>query len=163
MAMKTRHAARIVLVNSLRQVLMVRYDEDTAADPKKQVKCYWVPPGGGIDVGETAEQAAIRELQEETGIAILSARLVWLRERELLKKGELTLYKEKYFFAQVAGSPTPIHTANDSEGITDCQWLSLEYIERSGAVFFPDNFAYFLRPLLDGHVPLEPIFIEGTA
>jgi ADP-ribose pyrophosphatase len=39
-------------------------------------KFYWSLPAGYIDVGETPEQAALRELREETGIASSSARLL---------------------------------------------------------------------------------------
>jgi len=34
------------------------------------LKGYWALPGGGIHLGETPEQGAIRELNEETGIDI---------------------------------------------------------------------------------------------
>lgn len=32
------------------------------------LRAYWAPPGGKLEPGETAEQAALRELAEETGI-----------------------------------------------------------------------------------------------
>lgn len=31
---------------------------------------YWCPPGGGREGGETLEEAAVREVYEETGIAV---------------------------------------------------------------------------------------------
>jgi nucleoside triphosphatase len=40
----------------------------------------WVIPGGGIDAGETKEQAVVREILEEVGIDIINAPKVLLDE-----------------------------------------------------------------------------------
>lgn len=47
---------------------------------RKGEKAYWMLPGGGLDYGETFEQCAIREIQEETGLEISVDRLLYLSE-----------------------------------------------------------------------------------
>ena len=37
---------------------------------RKNKKKYWLVPGGGIDFGESAEDALVREMQEELGIDV---------------------------------------------------------------------------------------------
>src|SRR3954466_15392587 len=44
------------------QVLLVRRRYDP-------YESYWALPGGGLGTGETLEQAAVRELREETGVS----------------------------------------------------------------------------------------------
>ena len=34
-------------------------------------KGYWAPPGGGVERGETAEEAVIREIKEETNMKVI--------------------------------------------------------------------------------------------
>lgn len=51
------------------QILMVRHVHDG--------RDYWTLPGGGIEPGETPEQAAEREVLEETGIAVTVARFLF--------------------------------------------------------------------------------------
>lgn len=36
----------------------------------------WSLPGGGIDLGERADEAAVREAREETGVAVAAVRLL---------------------------------------------------------------------------------------
>src|ERR1700759_3948955 len=39
-------------------------------------KKYWTPPGGGIEPGETYEEAVVREVREETNMRVLKQELI---------------------------------------------------------------------------------------
>ena len=40
-----------------------------------EAKGYWTPPGGGIEPGETIEEAIVREVREETNMRVLKQRV----------------------------------------------------------------------------------------
>ncbi|MBQ1167332.1 NUDIX domain-containing protein, partial [Streptomyces sp. A73] len=56
----------------------------------KEGELMWQFPAGGIEDGETAEQAAVRETQEETGLTDEAVKL--LGERVHPKTGRLMSY-----------------------------------------------------------------------
>jgi ADP-ribose pyrophosphatase YjhB (NUDIX family) len=58
--------AAIVFKNDKREVLLI----------KRRDVPVWALPGGGIDPGESPEEAAIREVQEETGMQVCIERHV---------------------------------------------------------------------------------------
>jgi 8-oxo-dGTP pyrophosphatase MutT (NUDIX family) len=59
------------LINPQKQVLLYR----THFDPEVQLPPRWLTPGGGMDAGETALEAAVRELYEETGMTVDPSKL----------------------------------------------------------------------------------------
>lgn len=61
-----RRAARVLLVNAAGRVLLFR-----GHDPARpEAGSWWFTVGGGLDEGESARAAAVRELFEETGLAL---------------------------------------------------------------------------------------------
>ena len=75
----------IALVDARGWLLLQERDEHPAIDPD----C-WGFPGGGVEEGETFEQAAYRELEEETGVS--------------LEPGALSLQGEYRFFSEQCGT-----------------------------------------------------------
>ncbi len=39
-------------------------------------KGYWTPPGGGVEAGESPEEALIREIKEETNMRVISQKFI---------------------------------------------------------------------------------------
>ena len=79
----------------------------------------WSLPGGGIDTEETEQQAAVREVHEETGISIQEQDLAFVGEVQLDEAPHVTL---RMYEAMVASKElqtlSPFHRLE----ITDRRW-----------------------------------------
>lgn len=63
-------------------------------------KEYYTLPGGGMEIGESAEQALVREMYEETGVQLGDARLVSVEDA-----GEPYGVQYMYLADYVSGEP----------------------------------------------------------
>jgi ADP-ribose pyrophosphatase YjhB (NUDIX family) len=92
MSVLTRHAARGLIMTPQNKVLLMKMDLPWIPGGA------WTVPGGGIEAGETAEQCAIREVHEETGLkdAIISRELLQCDFRFQFRQQERRLV-ERYF------------------------------------------------------------------
>jgi len=107
----------LVLVFDERHNLVLQYSTDDHA---------WVLPGGYMELGESIEETARREVREETGLEI----------------GELKLFKvysgTEFYYECPNGdqvfSVSPVYVTNDAQGS-----LQADGLEGSEVRFFPIN------------------------
>jgi len=92
---RRRTAARVIVVDHQDRILLL---QDT--DPGYPDRHWWVTPGGGIDPGETEQQAAVREIAEETGLVITESDLVGPVAYRLVRHGysDQVLEQREVFF-----------------------------------------------------------------
>jgi ADP-ribose pyrophosphatase YjhB (NUDIX family) len=84
----------------------------------------WGLPKGHVERGETAEQTAIREVREETGIAELELRDPLATIDWFFRDGPDLIHKYCHFFLM----ETALEATRPQleEGITECIWLPLD-------------------------------------
>jgi 8-oxo-dGTP pyrophosphatase MutT (NUDIX family) len=114
----------------------------------------WGFPKGHLEEGEAPEQAALREVGEETGLAELELRApIETIDWEFRFRGR-RIHKTCHFF--LIETPDRRTAPLLEEGITACRWASFEQAERLVAY---DNARAVLRQaqaLLTGDAALAP-------
>lgn len=139
--MITRNQARGFVLNDAGEVVLVKYEDTEPVNPAEpEILKYWVLPGGGIEEGESYEQAVAREVLEETGITVSEVgRRIHVLEKELIFAGNLHRMHAEYYLSRCAGQP-PSANCDPDEGIVDVRWWSIDEIRKSDEIFLPKGF-----------------------
>lgn len=140
-ALRLRRAARLIVLNSEGRALMFRYDVP-GRDP------FWATAGGECDPGETFEDAARRELLEETGItADPGPQIARMTPEFVTVEGEPVQADERFFLIRVdeARIDTAGHTELEQALMTQHRWFTLAELEHWHEAVFPVELAAMIR------------------
>jgi 8-oxo-dGTP pyrophosphatase MutT (NUDIX family) len=146
-----RRSARVILADDADRLLLFESEG------------FWFTPGGGIEPGETIEQAATRELWEETGLLIPPDRLgpVVAETSGYADLGFAEgLFHDLFYFPRAPGGfcvDISRWQPDEASTMSGHRWWTVAEVEAAPKIVFPFELAPLARDLLAGRLPSRPI------
>lgn len=126
----------MILLDDQQRVLLFRH-------ARVNGNAFWAPPGGGLEDGETFEQAAQREAREELGLTRCTVKRLWERFTDFVYVDHPVHQHEWFFLIEgalpvISSSVDKIHAL---EGILEMRWWTVAEIELTADLVFPEGLA----------------------
>jgi 8-oxo-dGTP pyrophosphatase MutT (NUDIX family) len=158
-----RHTARLIVLDPADRVLLIKYEAARDLDPARPgERGFWYTPGGGLDPGETHEQAARRELAEETGIteaAIGPCVALWDAPVMLFRRQAFTY--SRFFLVRAPSDrlDTSQLAGTENDPVLDVRWWAAGELAATREHVEPAAIVPVILGILRGEVPAAPAVV----
>lgn len=121
----------------------------------------WIAPGGGIDPGESHQEALRRELDEEVGRGDFEiGPRVWIRRGRFRWAGQwfderehFYLIRSDQFEPDTSRNPVPF----ERDAMAELRWWPVAELPAESKEFAPMRMGSLVADLIQGGLPSEPI------
>jgi len=145
-----RPAVRAIVLDARDRVLLYRFISPGGHR-------FWSAPGGGVEEGETFEEAIHRELREEVGLRDVElGPCVWTREHVFVWH-RVVDQRERFYLVRVGRHDPAPEVDLLEEGVEDYRWWALEELEAMSEDRAPFRLPELVRQLVEEGSPDEPI------
>ena len=110
-----------------REILLLKVEDEKVS--------FWQPITGGIESGESPEEACLREIKEETGLLLDCSNLTGLGNFTVKIDEDLSIHKNLFL---VLTEQKEIQISDEHVG---AQWIALDKV--SSQLYWPSNQATF--------------------
>lgn len=143
-----RPAARLIVTDGAGRLLLFRFTPDDRPP-------FWCTPGGAVDPGESFEEAARRELFEETGFDLDPGACIAVKHVSFTTiEGVDVDAEERYFAITVPHGEidTGGHTELEQRVMQSHRWWTPQELQAHGEVWFPSDLIPLWRRVLRGEI-----------
>jgi len=147
--MRIRKSSRLLVINENHQILLFQF---THTNDALAGQSYWATVGGGLEEGETFEQAACRELYEELGVVRreVGTHVATRNFEMMLPSAEVVISDERLFIVFIKNEE--VNTANWSEHekhvISKSRWWTFDELSQTEEIVYPNNIPNILADSL---------------
>ncbi|MFM9975390.1 MAG: NUDIX hydrolase [Beijerinckiaceae bacterium] len=155
-----RATARLFVFDPDNRLLLIRYrTTPPVAPPHAHVTSIWFTPGGGLEPGETAREAAARELMEETGLDSPIGAEVAYRSEDVTFFQKKVCVVERYFLVRTESSfiNTAFLADTEDDDVQEVGWWSMTELRNLKDPINPPSLLALAQRLAQGDLPDEPI------
>ena len=149
-ALRERRSSRLLIINGEQQVLLFRFVFKTGALAGED---FWATPGGGVEGDETFEQAAIRELAEETGLGVDDVGPQIARRQFVLQlsSGEHVDADERFFLISTAETELTRDGWTEEEALvmSEHKWWAIEDLKNARETIYPADIGSIVNAALN--------------
>lgn len=138
----------MLLIDGAGRLLLLR-----GFDPANPRHRYWFTIGGGLDEGETARQAAVRELAEETGLVVDPGELTGPVYRDVAEfPFDHRWYRQEqdFYLARVPSWQVDTTGFNEIEraSVDGHRWWTADELAATAEPYYPERLPDLLRSVL---------------